>query len=351
MLVKSVAKVNSFAELSNIFAEKKDLAIMKRVIGVGNALVDIMIRVPGDEILTRFSLPKGSMQLVDSDRSVFVREGTTTFEQSVSAGGSVANTIHTLGLLGASPGYIGSIGDDSTGEYYSNELKAAGVNPIMFHRTCATGTAVALVTPDSERTFATHLGAAVELNASEINYDLFKGYDILYLEGYLINNFDLVEKLGQIARGLGMEVALDLSSYNVVEENKARFAEIVTEYTDILFANEDEARAFTGVDAEASLDILARKCNIVVVKTGSKGSMIRRGEEVIRIGVIPVTPIDSTGAGDMYAAGFLYGYSKDEPLDRCGAYGALLAGSVIEYMGSKMPPEKWHQLRLSLLNE
>ncbi|MBE0675894.1 MAG: adenosine kinase [Bacteroidales bacterium] len=324
---------------------------MKRIIGIGNALVDIMIKVPGDEILSKLSLPKGSMQLVDSERSANVREGSGNHEHSISAGGSVANTIHALGLLGASPGYIGSIGDDTTGEYFTNDLKAAGVDTIMFHRKCATGTAVALVTPDSERTFATHLGAAIELNNSEINAGLLKGYDILYIEGYLISNFELVKRLGEIAKSLGMEVALDLSSYNVVEENRERFEEIVTGYTDILFANEDEAKAFTGRDAEEALEILSGKCNIAVVKTGSRGSMIKRGEEIIRVGVIPVTPVDSTGAGDMYAAGFLYGYANDEPLDRCGAYGALLAGSVLEFMGAKMPEEKWNELKSGLRSE
>lgn len=321
---------------------------MKRVIGIGNALVDIMVGIPGEEILKEFSLPKGSMQLVDETRSESVKYGIRNFPISVSSGGSVANTIHALGILGASPGYIGSVGHDETGDFFSNDLQGAGADPVLFRRSSPTGTAVALVTPDSERTFATHLGAAVELNLEEMNDELFNGYDILYVEGYLILNFDLVERACQIAKAAGMEVALDLSSYNVVEDNLESFKKIVSGYVDILFANEDEARAFTGLEPEQALTEMAEMCGISVVKTGSRGSMIKRGEEVVRVGIIDVNPVDTTGAGDMYAAGFLYGYCKDEPLDRCGAYGALLAGSVIEYMGAKLPPERWPSIKTQL---
>lgn len=323
---------------------------MKRVIGIGNALVDIMVKVPGEEILEGFGLPKGSMQLVDSSRSESVKNGTGSFPRSVSSGGSVANTIHALAMLGASPGYIGSTGTDDMGDYFVNDLINAGGEPIIFRRSCATGTAVALVTPDSERTFATHLGAAVELNAGEISDALFEGYDILYIEGYLITNFELVETLGKKARELGMEVALDLSSYNVVEAFRHQFTEIIGKYVDIIFANEEEAKALTGMDAGEAVKKLSETCRIAVVKTGSKGSLIRRGEEIISVGVIPVKPVDTTGAGDMYAAGFLYCYCKGEPLDQCGAFGALLAGSVIEHIGAKLPADKWSEIR-AILNQ
>ncbi|MBM3420886.1 MAG: adenosine kinase, partial [Bacteroidetes bacterium] len=134
---------------------------MKRVIGIGNALVDIMVKIPGEELLKEFNMPKGSMQLVDAERSEQVKRGTGNLARSVSSGGSVANTIHALAILGARPGYIGSTGTDELGEYFVNDLLAAGADPVIFRRSCATGTAVALVTPDSERTFATYLGAAV----------------------------------------------------------------------------------------------------------------------------------------------------------------------------------------------
>lgn len=314
---------------------------MKRVIGIGNALVDIMVPVADEELLTRFSLPKGSMQLVDSVASERVKTGTEQMARTISAGGSVANTIHALGILAASPGYVGSVGRDSTGEFFAGELRDAGVDPVLIMRESPTGTAVALVTPDSERTFATHLGAAIELIAEELNEEMFRGYDILYLEGYLIINFDLTLRACQIAKSLGMQVAIDLASYNVVEDNRERFQQIVADYIDILFANEEEALALTGKEAEEAAEILSESCEVVIVKTGSRGSVIRRGEEVVRVNILPVNPIDTTGAGDMYAAGFLFGYSKGESLDTCGVYGTILAGNVIEVMGAKLPSDRW----------
>ncbi len=323
---------------------------MKRVIGIGNALVDIMVPVADEELLSRFSLPKGSMQLVDSNASERVKAGTSSMRRTVSAGGSVANTIHALGILGTSPGYIGSVGRDSTGEFFAGELRNAGVDPVLFLRESPSGTAVALVTPDSERTFATHLGAAIELNADELNEDLFRGYDILYLEGYLIINFDLTLRACQLAKSLGMQVAIDLASYNVVDDNRDRFQQIVTNYVDILFANEEEALALTGKGADEAAALLSESCEIVIVKTGSRGSLIRRGEEIVRVNILPVNPIDTTGAGDMYAAGFLFGYSKGESLDRCGVYGTILAGNVIEVMGAKLPSERWNSV-MEVMNQ
>ena len=318
---------------------------MKRVIGIGNALVDIMVPLADEGLLNTFSLPKGSMQLVDTLTSERVKAGTSGMGNTISAGGSVANTIHALGVLGSQPGYIGSVGSDSTGEFFAGELRSAGVDPVLFMRESATGTAVALVTPDSERTFATHLGAAVELNADELSEELFRGYDILYLEGYLIINFELTLKACQLAKALGMEVAIDLASYNVVDDNRDRFQQIVTDYVDIIFANEEEAKALTGRDADEAAAIISETCDVVIVKTGSRGSVIRRGDEMVRVNVIPVTPVDTTGAGDMYAAGFLYGYSKGETLDRCGVFGTILAGNVIEVMGAKHPDSRWDSIK------
>jgi sugar/nucleoside kinase (ribokinase family) len=161
---------------------------MKRILGIGNALVDILTLIKDDNLLRNFELPKGSMQLVDSEKSRLVNEGTNHFNRTWSSGGSAANTIHGLAMLEADTGFIGSIGRDETGDFFEKDMKSAGVNTLLFRRNSATGTAIALITPDSERTFATHLGAAVELEADELNPMLFDGYDILYLEGYLISN-------------------------------------------------------------------------------------------------------------------------------------------------------------------
>jgi sugar/nucleoside kinase (ribokinase family) len=318
---------------------------MKNILGIGNALVDVVTIIDDEIILERFALPKGSMQLVDGEKSETIKAGTGNFNRTLASGGSAANTIHGLSLLGVSTGFIGSIGKDQTGDFFENDLKNAGVKTYLHRHHTSTGTAIALISPDSERTFATHLGAAVELNAEDLDPSDFKGYDILYLEGYLIFNKPLVETACRIAKANNMKIALDLASYNVVEAKLTDFREIVEKYIDIIFANEEEAKAFTGLDAETAVFRLSELCETAVVKVGSQGSWLKRGEEVIKIGTITVTCKDTTGAGDLYASGFLYGVAMNDSLENCGLYGAILSGKVIEIPGARLDHTKWAEIK------
>jgi sugar/nucleoside kinase (ribokinase family) len=333
---------------------------MKKILGMGNALVDIMIPLESDSILDFLDLPKGSMQLVDKERSSGVLSALKDYKKSMSAGGSAANTIHGLAMLGAGTGYIGVVGEDELGGFFVRDLIQAGVDPHMIHSSQETGRAVALVTPDSERTFATFLGAAIELSAEHLNphyadsslvtrhSSLFSGYSYFHIEGYLVQNHELILQAVKLAQEHGLIVSLDMASYNVVEANRDFLLSIITEYVDIVFANEDEARALTGMEPEEALHELAKLSEIAVVKTGSSGSLVKSGPDVYTIGVIDVNPIDTTGAGDLYASGFLFGLSKGLPLQECGELGAMLAGNVIEFMGSKMSAERWEQIRSQL---
>src|SRR4030042_481622 len=322
---------------------------MKKILGIGNALVDVMTLINNDQILDKFSLPKGSMTLVQSKKSRFLKDETSEFKKTFASGGSAANTIHGLAKLGVKTGFIGSVGKDDTGDFFENDMKKAGVKTMLLRRDSETGTAVALISPDSERTFATHLGAAVELKACNLKPEFFKPFQILYMEGYLIIDKPLVEKACLLARSNKMKIALDLASYNVVKANLSHFKDIIERYVDILFANEEEAKAFTGLGPLEALDIIARHVDIAVIKTGRDGSVIRRGEEVIRIGTLPVLCKDKTGAGDLYASGFLYGFACGLPLDKCGALGALLAGNVIKMVGARIQDRRWKSLRKNVL--
>ena len=335
-------KIRAFSEFNNIFIKNFK---MKQILGIGNALVDVMTQIDDDHILEKFMLPKGSMTLVNLQKSQEVKNGTSGFQKILASGGSAANTIHGLAMLGAKSGYIGSIGKDETGIFFEEDMKKAGVNTILLKRQTITGTAVALVSPDSERTFATHLGAAIELEAADLNPIQFKPYHILYLEGYLINDKSLVDKACRLAKENKMEIALDLASYNVVEANFNEFREIISKYVDLIFANEEEAKSFTGLGPEKALEKLAEQCNVAIVKAGKEGSLIKRGDELIKVGAFPVDCKDTTGAGDLYASGFLYGYARNLPLDKCGLIGSLLAGSVIENIGAKIPDKNWPVIR------
>ncbi|MGD0341659.1 MAG: adenosine kinase [Bacteroidales bacterium] len=342
----SVPKIRAFSEFNNIFDEN---FVMKQILGIGNALVDVMTIIPDDSILEKFGLPRGSMQLVDVAKSQMIKNGTSAYNRTLASGGSAANTIHGLAMLKTDAGFIGAVGNDETGDFFEKDMRNAGVRTILFRRSSVTGTAVALISPDSERTFATHLGAAVELGPDDLKKEHFKPYDILYLEGYLINDRSLVEKACILARENNMEIALDLASFNVVESKLDDFRYVLGKYVDIVFANEEEARAYTGLNPEMALKQMGEQHRIAVVKTGKEGSIIMRGEEFVKIGSLPVISKDTTGAGDLYAAGFLYGYANDLPLEKCGAIGALLAGKVIEIVGARISDVKWNNIRNQVL--
>lgn len=318
---------------------------MKKVIGMGNALVDILIRIENDEILSELGFPRGSMTLVDKEKSNLVLELTIEIERVKSNGGSVANTMNGLARLGAPSGYVGKVGEDEFGDFFNSDLVRNEIESKLFKGTQDTGKCVSLVSADSERTMATYLGAAIELNDSDLSVDIFRGYDYFLLEGYLVQNHDLVRRAVELAREAGNEIAVDLSSFNVVEENIDFLKPIVTDYIDIVFANEEEAKAYTGIaDPEKALVEIAKKCKMAVVKIGAEGSLIKEGEKIYRIPPIEADAIDTTGAGDLYQSGFFYGLSKGYSLDICGRIGSITAGKTVEVMGAKMGDEKWQEV-------
>jgi sugar/nucleoside kinase (ribokinase family) len=206
------------------------------------------------------------------------------------------------------------------------------------------GVALALVTPDAERTIAVNLGCAIELAPNDIHSEMFHGYSIFHIEGYLVQNHDLLRTAVTMAKENGVKVSLDLASFDVVRDNLSFLREILTNYVDIVFANEDEAHAFTGKEPTDAIHALSSLCELAIVKTGKTGSMAKYEGVVHQIGILPATSIDTTGAGDLYAAGFLYGMVNDLSPDKCGQIGALLAGKVIEVIGAKLPPAAWKKI-------
>lgn len=321
---------------------------MSKIIGIGNALVDVLIRLENDQVLQDFALPKGSMQLVDTD---FVNKLTAAIKNipsSLASGGSAANTIIGLANMGVQTGFIGSIGKDDLGKAFLADLNKKQVEPKLFYSEQETGRANTLISADGERTFATYLGAATELSGDGLTEEHLVGYDYLHIEGYLVFNHDLLIKVGQLAEKLGLTVSIDLASYNVVEANLDFLKEYVERYVHILFANEEEAKSFTGLEPKEALHAIAEMVDIAVVKVGANGSYIQKGDEVIQVPIIKVNCIDTTGAGDLYAAGFLFGFVNDFELDDCGRIGAIMAGNVIEEIGAKMTEERWTAIKAAI---
>lgn len=322
---------------------------MDKVIGLGNALVDILATMKNDTLLTRLNLPKGSMQLVDSETSVNILNALDGIETSQISGGSASNTIHGLAQLGIETAFIGKVGNDHFGQFFKTDMEKCGINTRLFESKTESGRAIALISPDSERTFATYLGAAVELSASDITEELFLGYKYLHIEGYLVFNQDLVRKAVVMAKKLGMIISLDLASYNVVDANREFLQEITENYIDILFANEEEGKSFTALEGEEALNKMAEIVTIAVYKQGKNGSLIKSKNTVSRIDAIKANSIDTTGAGDLFASGFLYGLIHGYPLEKCAKIGSITAGNVVQVIGPKMNETQWSLIRETII--
>jgi sugar/nucleoside kinase (ribokinase family) len=318
---------------------------MAKVLGMGNALVDIITRIEDDGVLEGFGLPKGSMTLVDLDTSNYIHSETAGMPKSKASGGSAANTIHGLAHLGIETGFVGSVGNDDMGRFFRKDMQVNHIHPILFRTMHETGRAMALISSDSERTFATYLGASVDLTADDITHDIFQGYDYFYIEGYLVQNRPMIEKAMRLAANANLKICLDLASYNIVEENRNFFNDLIAKYVDILFANEEEIRALTGQSPESAARSIQDQVEMAVIKMGAEGSLCISDGELVRIGVRPSRPVDTTGAGDLFAAGFIYGHIKGLSPETCGKMGAVLAGRIIELVGAKMDESNWETLR------
>ena len=317
---------------------------MKKILGMGNALLDILVTLPGDSVLTELGRAQGSMPLVDLAFSERVLKTVENLDFSLVSGGSASNTIHGLAKLGTETAFIGKVSEDEFGDIFRKDMESSGIRPLLFKDEPQTGRAIALISPDSERTFATYLGSAVKLAADELTAGLFKGYDLFHVEGYLVQDHDLIERSLVLAKEAGLTTSLDLASFNVVVENLGFLQSIVERYVDIVFANEEEARSFTGLSAEESALKIAETCRIAVVKTGPKGSLVATGGKLLTIPPVDAKRVDTTGAGDLYASGFLYGFVHGLPLEKSAMAGTILAACVIEKIGAKIPDECWPDL-------
>lgn len=313
---------------------------------MGNALTDIVINLGSDSVLERFGLPRGGMTLVDEAAQKNISEAVVGLPAVMSLGGSAGNTIRALARLGTPAGFVGKVGRDRTGDFLASTLAEMGIEGFISRGTADSGRCLSLVSMDGERTMVTFLGAALELAPEEVGAPVFDGFDCLYLEGYLVQNHRLIESAARTARAAGLRVALDLASFGVVESNLEFLQSLVRDHIDILFANEDEARVFTGLDDPAeSLRVIGQMVDTAVVKIGSEGALIQRGDQSLKVGIDhSAVRIDTTGAGDFYAAGFLHGLCSGMTLAQAGTIGAIAAGAVIEQPGTTLGPDAWSRI-------
>lgn len=314
---------------------------MYKILGMGNALTDVLIRVPSDDLLSELGLPKGSMQLIDEHQFARLQQRLEGTPRQLACGGSAANTITGVSRMGVRSAFLGKVHDDPVGHNYRQDLEQHGVTPFLMDDAQPSGQATVFITPDGERTFATYLGAAAALQPEDLQPSHFAGCHLFYMEGYLVQNHDLMTSAIRLAKAAGSLVALDLASYNVVEAHRPFLHSLLEGDVDLVFANEEEARVLTGLEPEAALRWIGEWVPTAVVKLGAKGAIALRGGEYAAVPAVPACCIDTTGAGDLFAAGFLYGLAHEKPLVSCLYYGTVTAGKVIEVIGPKIDPEGW----------
>ncbi len=318
------------------------------VVGVGSALVDILTRET-DEFLAQTGALKGGMVYVDAahiDR-ILAQSATTP---TVVPGGSACNTVVGVSQLGGAARFVGRCGQGAMGKFFENALLSHWVTPMLTRSKSPTGRVLSIITPDAERSMFTFLGAAAEIQPQDLGNGCFEGAAIVHIEGYLLFNPTVIRAALAAAKAAGAMVSLDLASFNVVEESRALLADIVRDYVDILIANEDEARAYTGhSDPQPALEALSRDVGIAALKLGPRGSRVSCDGEVIS--VPPVgngRAVDTTGAGDLWAAGFLFGLTQGYPLSVCGAIGSACGYEVCQVVGASLPEQGWQRIRKAL---
>lgn len=309
------------------------------VVGIGNAIVDVLAQA-SDSFVTEQDLPKGSMTLIDMSRAEHLY-GVMGPATEVS-GGSCANTMAGLASLGGSGGFIGKIRNDQLGGIFRHDIRATGIEFTSDAATDGAPTARCLifVTPDAQRTMATYLGISVQLGPQDVDHELIKRAKVLYLEGYLWDSPDAKQaflEAAETARASGAKVALTLSDPFCVDRHRESFRELVDGHVDLLFANESEiVSLYESADFDEALQHVRGHCEVAALTRSEKGSVVLKGDEVHVVDAIKVGDLlDSTGAGDLYAAGFLYGYTQGRDLHECGRLASLAAGEAVSHLGPR----------------
>lgn len=312
------------------------------LVTIGNAIVDIL--APTTEAFiseqVKHGMAKGAMNLINAERALALYDAMGPATQA--SGGSAGNTIAAFASFGGKGAYIGKVGKDELGKVFSHDLNALGVtyntNPVISG--AHTARSMILITPDGERTMNTFLGACVELSPDDIDADIIKGAAVTYMEGYLFDPplaMEAFYKAAKIAHDAGRKVSLTLSDSFCVGRHRKAFQELVEGHVDILFANEEEIKSLYEVNTfEEALSIVKNKCEISALTRSEKGSVIVRGDGVTEVKAEPVAKVvDTTGAGDVYAAGFLYGYTEGMSMAQCGQLGSIAAAEVISHVGPR----------------
>ncbi|MCP9774742.1 adenosine kinase [Cyanobium sp. WAJ14-Wanaka] len=309
------------------------------VVGIGNAIVDVLVQAD-DAFLDNHNLTKGTMALVDEGQAE--RLYASAGPGLETSGGSAANTLAGIAQLGGRAGFIGRVRDDQLGAIFAHDIRAVGARYETPAASSGASTArcLILVTPDAQRTMCTYLGASVGLDPADLDLEMVAQAQVLYLEGYLWDSDEAKQAFiaaADVARSHGGKVALSLSDAFCVERHRESFQALVDGHVDVLFANEMEITAlYKSNSFEEALEQVRGRCAIAALTRSEQGSTVLSGDQTFTIPPYSLGPlVDTTGAGDLYAAGFLFGLTRGEDLERCGQLGSLCAGAVVTQLGPR----------------
>jgi len=317
------------------------------VVGVGSALMDILL-FESERFLTAHKLIKGGMEMVGPERADELMAASANARVArLVPGGSACNTTIGLGRLCGKALFIGTRGDDELGKTLEAAISSNNVTPRLCKSATPTGRVLSVITPDAERTMLTYLGASSETSAEMITPDLFRGADMVHVEGYLLFNEPLIRAVLESAAAAEVPVSLDLASFTVIDARIDLVKELVKKYVSVLLANEDEARSYTGASDEfEGLKILAQDAECAVVKVGKRGSYICLNDEITKIEPFGSgAALDTTGAGDLWASGFLFGLINGKTIAECGRIASLCGYEVCQVEGAHIPEEGWLRIK------
>lgn len=321
----------------------------ERILGIGSPIVDLLVHV-SEQFLQDINAEKGGMVLVNSEEMDELL-GKLQEQPVLTPGGSAGNAIFGMTKLKDSTAFLGMLGDDAAGDFYRGKLVEIGGCDKSFRvmKGKITGRCLSMITPDSERTMRTDLGIASSLTEDDISAVDFENVDHVHVEGYLLYVDNVTEKILATAKECGCTISIDLATFEIVRSKRDLLTRLLKDYVDVVFANEDEAAEFAGTkDPAKQAAALSKLCPVAAVKLGAEGCYLQDEFGIYTVPGQKVEPVDTTAAGDLWAAGFLHGWLNGCPLEQCGEFGTITASEVIQVMGSQISEENWEIINKKL---
>jgi sugar/nucleoside kinase (ribokinase family) len=318
------------------------------VYGIGNPLMDVLVNI-SDKELQKLNLQKGVMHLIDPSQHKTLESYIKNKPQILIPGGSCPNTIISLAKLGLKTTLAGCIGDDKLGKEYQKQLKKYKIISNLYTSQTPTGSSTIMISKDGERTMNTYLGASQKFSKQNLNEELIANSKYIHFTGYMWdteNQKEAIQKAIEISQKNSTKIIFDVADPFAVNRNKDVFLDLIKNYTDIAFANEEEAKTLFNTDnPDKAAKELSGLCDIGIIKLGKKGSLIQTKKEKIHIPANIVEAIDTTGAGDMYTSGFIYGLSKDYSLEKSGKLASFLASQIVTQVGAQFNDEDFDKIK------